>query len=94
MAIAKPPQSGRISLVARNPLGFTIKALTCAALIMVFWALQPVPTVADPNSGGTDANSFGGLSCSCGPTAPADGATRKQHIRRGIQQGLSGGPRD
>ena len=94
MATAKPPQSGRLSPLGRNPLAFTIKALTCTALIVVFWALPPVPAVADPDSNGADANSFGGLSCSCGRTAPADGATRMHQIRREIQQGLSGGPRD
>lgn len=94
MAIAKPPQPGRPSLVARTPLAFNIKTLTCVALIVVFCAVRPAPAVADPSPGGSNLNPFGNLSCSCGPSAPTDGATRKQQIRRGMRQGLSGRRRD
>ncbi|WP_131811892.1 hypothetical protein [Mycobacterium mantenii] len=94
MAIAKPPQPGRLAPRTRNPLPLNIKTLTCVALIVVFCAVRPAPAVADPSPGGSNLNPFGNLSCGCGPSAPTDGATRKQQIRRGMRQGLSGAGHD
>lgn len=90
MAMLKPHQTARRRLPARKPLSGSMKALACGALIAAFGAAVATPAGADPNSGGADPNPFGGLSCSCSQSAPADSPVSKQQIIQGIRHGLSG----
>lgn len=73
----------------RKPLAFITKTLICAALAVTCWAWGPPPAGADPDPGGSDPGTFGGLSCSCRHSGPA----RRAQIIGGIQQGLSVGQR-
>lgn len=67
-----------------------MKALACGALIVAFGAAVATPASADPNSDGADSDPFGGLSCSCSQSAPADSPVSKKQIIQGIRHGLSG----
>jgi len=87
------PRRSRRRQLGRKPLAFLAKAVICAAFIAVVWAPQPAPAGAEPNPGG-DPNPFGGLSCSCAQTAPADSPGQRQQISKGIQRGLSVGRRE
>jgi hypothetical protein len=55
--------------------------------MLVFLIWMPAPADAEPNP--NDADPFGGLSCSCTPTAPRSGPVITQEINQGIRQGLS-----
>lgn len=94
MPMHKPHQTARRLAPTRNPLPLSIKALICAALIVVFGASAATPAGADPSPGGGDAHPFGGLSCSCSDTAPAGSPALRQQIAQGIQQALSDGHGD
>lgn len=93
MAIRMPHKPRNLS-VRRKLLTVITIALTWAALIMASLIPGWPPAGADPSPGSGDPNLFGGLSCICSETTPADGPARSQQIRRGIQQGLSVGQRD
>lgn len=81
MAISQPnePRCPLAALAAR--------ALICVGLTLILWISMPAPADAEPNP--SDVDPFGGLSCSCSPTAPRGGPAMTQEIIRGIQQGLS-----
>ena len=92
--MARPkPHEPRPPIGTRKPLPFTTKTLTCASLILAFLTSAPAPAGADPDPSGGDSDIFGGLSCSCSETVPADSPDLERQIRRGIQHGLSVGRR-
>lgn len=65
------------------------KILVSAAIALVLWVGSAVPAIADPHSGGTGPNPFGGLDCSCYEKYPAPSPEQKAEIVRGIRDGLS-----
>lgn len=78
----------------RKPLTVITRTLTCAALIVVFFATTRTLASADPSPSGGDPQLFGGLSCSCSEAAPDGSPALKREIRRGIRQGLTVRQRD
>lgn len=90
MAMLRSHQTAQRRLPARKLLSGSRKALACGAVIVAFGAVVATPAGADPNSGGGDPDPFGGLSCSCSQSAPADSPVSKQQIIQGIRHGLSG----
>jgi hypothetical protein len=65
------------------------KLLVSAAIALILWVGSAVPAIADPDSGGSDPNPFGGLDCSCQETYPASSPEQREEIDRGIRDGLS-----
>jgi len=47
------------------------------------------PATAEDNPGGTDANPFGTLGCSCREAAPAGSPEARERIDRGLREGRS-----
>jgi len=67
------------------------KILVSAAIALGCWVGGAAPASADPNSTGTAANPFGGLTCSCQETAPPGSPALREEINRGIREGHSAG---
>jgi hypothetical protein len=65
------------------------KILFSAAIALVLWVGSAVLAIADPDSGGTDPNPFGGHDCSCQEKNPARSPEQRAEIARGIRDGLS-----
>jgi hypothetical protein len=64
-----------------------MKILVSAAVALVLWVGSVVSAIADPDSGGTDPNLFGGLDCSCQEKNPARSPQQRVEIDRGIRDG-------
>jgi hypothetical protein len=77
-----------VSITNRQVLTRTLGA---AAIALVSWVGGTAPSSADPNSGDTGPNPFGGLSCNCPTTAPPGGGTGREGMDRGFRRGLTGG---
>ncbi|RAU99294.1 hypothetical protein DQP58_03175 [Mycobacterium colombiense] len=65
-----------------------MKAVMCAALIVVFGASAATTAGADPGLGG-EPDPFGGLSCHCDQSASTDGPVARQQVRRGMREGIA-----
>lgn len=68
-----------------------MKLLVRAAIALVLWIGDAAPAIAEPDSGETGPNPFGGLDCSCQETHPARSPEQREEIDRGIRDGLSAG---
>jgi hypothetical protein len=64
-----------------------MKILVSAGVALVLWVESVVPAIADPDSGGTDPNPFGGIDCSCQEKYPARSPQQRAEIDRGIRDG-------
>ncbi|OBK04447.1 hypothetical protein A9W96_14950 [Mycobacterium sp. 1245852.3] len=81
-------QTARRSTPNRNPLSFSMKAVMCTALIVVFGASVATTAGADPGVGG-EPDPFGGLSCSCDQSVSTDGPVARQQVRRGMREAIA-----
>lgn len=64
-----------------------MKILVSAAVALVLWVGSAVLAIADPDSGRTDPDPFGGLDCSCHEKYPAHSPEQRAEIDRGIRDG-------
>ena len=67
-----------------------MKILVSDAIALILWVGSAVPAIADPHSGGTDPNLFGGLDCSCQEKYPSRSPEQREEIDRGIPGAISG----
>jgi len=65
------------------------KILVTAAIAVGFLVGGAAQASADPNAFGADPNPFGGFSCNCQKTAPADSPALGKEINRGLREGHS-----
>lgn len=65
-----------------------MKILVRAVIALVLWIGGAAPAIAEPDSGETGPNPFGGLDCSCQETCPAGSTEQRNEIDRGIMDGL------
>jgi hypothetical protein len=62
------------------------KLLVSAAIVLgSVWGAAAAS--ADPNPSDTQPNPFGGLTCSCQKTTPADGPALSAELDRGLREG-------
>jgi hypothetical protein len=66
-----------------------MKILVSAAVALVLQVGCAVLAIADPDTGRTDPNPFGGLDCSCQEKYPVRNPEQREEIDRGIRDGLS-----
>jgi hypothetical protein len=66
-----------------------LRTLVGVTIAIACWVGRAAPAGADPDTLGTGADPFGGLSCSCPETAPIGGPAVMGEIDRGIREGLS-----
>jgi hypothetical protein len=64
------------------------KLLVSAAIVLGFVG-GAAPASADPSPSYTHPNPYGGFSCSCQETAPADSPALSEAINRGLREGHS-----
>jgi len=64
-----------------------VRILVSAAVALVLWVGSVVLAIADPDTGRTDPNPFGGLDCSCHEKYPAGSPEQREEIDRGIRDG-------
>jgi hypothetical protein len=64
-----------------------LKLLVSAAIALVLWVGSVLPAIADPDTGRTDPNPFGGFDCSCQEKYPASSPQQRVEIDRGILDG-------
>ena len=64
-----------------------MKILVSASVALVLWVGSVVLAIADPDTGRTDPNPFGGLDCSCHEKHPAGSPEQREEIDRGIRDG-------
>jgi hypothetical protein len=67
------------------------KILGSGAIVLGSWVAAATPANADQNPIGPDPNPFGGLTCSCQETTPADGQAVTAELDRGIMHAISRG---
>jgi hypothetical protein len=67
----------------------TAKILVSAVIALGFGVVGAAPASASPDTAGTDPNPFGTLGCSCQESAPVGSPQVREHIDRGIREGLT-----